>query len=101
MRRTIDDFIRHYESLDENFFSLSTDLNPTDAWEWLDSLAEEWCLYSLIKDYGNLLACNDGYGKYIELGDSPKKRIVVFLYYVKRQREMKVANEQKKMQNML
>lgn len=83
---SIEYFIKLFEEIHEEYFSLSSDVNPSDAWEWLEDDEQE-CLYTMIEPYGLLLAANDGIKDYVAFGNTPKDRVVAFLKYVKRRTE--------------
>jgi hypothetical protein len=94
---TIDEFITHFEEIPEEYFTVSSVNNPTDVWEWIENdIAAEWRLFQLVAPYGILLAANDGIGPYKILGTEPKKRVLLFLGYVKRQLRLKEEKRAKK-----
>lgn len=82
-------FIKKFEDMSEEYFSASTDVNASDAWEWLED-DEQDALYEYIQPYGLLIHVNDGLYEYAHLGTTFKSRIVNFLKYVLRARSMAI-----------
>ncbi len=78
----IDYFIMSFEEIKPEFWTLSTEENPHDAWEWL-SEPEADALLDIIKPFGILLQVNDGDGEWAQYGNNPKDRVVKFLKWVK------------------
>ena len=81
MEYDIEYFIDKFKQIPENYISLSSDINPTDAWEWC-SIEEAEALYDMINPYGILLQANDGEGGWERYAATPKARILAFLDYV-------------------
>lgn len=74
-------FKRKFTEVPEEYLSMSTDSDPTDAWEWCNQ-EESDELYKIVRVYGILLAVNDGHAEYAHYGSTPKKRVLAFLDYV-------------------
>ena len=83
--RDIEYFINKFNDIPEEYFSLSTEVNPTDVWEWCDP-SESEDLYSIARRFGVMLMANDGDEDYLQFGDNPKQRVVNFLLHIKNTR---------------
>ncbi len=79
----LEDFISRFEDIPEEQFTLSTDLKPLDAYEWLTEKEQE-ALYRIVRPWGYLTDINDGVEPYSVYGDTIKERILNFLYYIKK-----------------
>jgi hypothetical protein len=83
MKYTIDYFIALFDELPEEYWSLSTEVNPTDAWAWVQNGTEATALYFMIKPFGFLVQVNDGAGAWAGYANSPKERVIKFLNMIK------------------
>lgn len=81
----LDYFVKKFSDLPSEYFSLSTDSNPTDVWEWCTE-EESKALRRIVKPFGILLCANDGDDEYSLLGRTPKERILNFLEYIRVER---------------
>lgn len=79
----IDYFIDALSTVPDKDWTLSTDPEANDAWEWLGH-AEGRELIPMISRYGLLIEVNDGTGLWSAFGPTPKTRVMRFLYQVKK-----------------
>lgn len=78
----LDFFIQKFASIPSEYLGLSTDPDPTDAWEWC-SEEEQRALHKIIRPFGIMLLVNDGDEDYIGWGATPHARVTYFLNHVK------------------
>lgn len=84
MKYNIEYFIKIFSDVPDSYWSLSSVMDPTDAWEWLVDIREQEALYDIVQPWGLLLAANDGLGRFATMGNSPKERVLAFLNYIKK-----------------
>ena len=79
---TLDYFISMFSMMDASWFSLSTEPEQLDAYNWL-SEEEQEALYKIVKPWGILTDVNDGIDGYDLYGETIKERILNFLNHIK------------------
>lgn len=77
----LDFFIALFTEQEEEYFSLSTDNPPMDAYQWLDN-EQVRALSNLVTGHGSLIRANDGDFGYEIFGRTIKSRVINFLLYV-------------------
>ncbi len=76
-------FIEILSGIPYEDWTLTTDKEPNDVWEWLKP-DEGRVLLALVQKYGALIDVNDGVGMWSRFGSNPKMRVVKFLNEVKK-----------------
>ena len=81
-------FIEALSQVDDKEWTLTTDPEPCDAWEWL-SHDEGKVLLNIIQPFGLLIEVNDGEGMWNKLAPTPKRRVMKFLNEIKKIKDKK------------
>lgn len=91
-KHSVEYFIEYFKQVEEEQMVLTAQTNVTssvpmgDAWEWLTD-DEQDSLYEIIMPYGMLIHVNDGVGMWRNVGDTPKKRVLAFLEFIRKAKE--------------